>query len=180
MHPHDSSTAKTRILMLLFLPLVMGSCAGDNPTEPDPVEETRLSIGVVGGKQGINVIHGATATGHPTVRYLGLIDNKGARSFCPVDIPFTTKGVNGNPIDTATARAEVNGHTLTFLSKDGKFFYKDEKEEPKNGPEEHGCLKPGQRGSFDIDEVALKESFADFEFKICLKDNKEQCQRLCF
>ncbi len=145
-------------LLLLF------SCAsGDDSKELDPVEETSISIGVVGGKEGINVV---LSPDRRTVRYLGEIENKGFRPFCPIDITFITKGSSGVPVSSAK-RVEIFGHTLT-ISGPGE-----------NGDELASCLKPTQKGSFDTGVISLAEIYDDFDFKICLKDNVEACQRLC-
>jgi hypothetical protein len=149
--------------MLLCFPLFLSCSAENNSAELSPAEETRVSIEVVGGKEGINVV---LSPDRRTVRYLGEIENKGFRPFCPIDITFITKGSNGVPVGPA-ARVEIYGHTLSFHVPRG------------NGPELASCLKPTQRGSFDTGVISLAEPYEDFDFKICLNGNEEACRRLC-
>ena len=158
-----SSRIISRFFMFLSLPLLFGCGSGGNPENLDPVEETRISIGVVGGKQGINVMQSSDGK---SVRFLGEIEDKGLRAFCPVDITFIPKGKGGTPVSTSV-RAEIYGYTLSFPVPG------------KNGEEKSSCLKPGQKGSFDTKEIPLNGVYDDFEYKICLKGNEEACQRLC-
>lgn len=96
------------------------------------------------------------------VRYLGEIENKGQQPYCFIDITFSTLNASGKPIDQGQARVELNGVTLTVFNN-----------------EVHTCLRPGQFGSFDTldtGEINLTEDFADFDFRMCFKNNIERCQ----
>jgi hypothetical protein len=163
MMSHVSSEMMVRFLSLSSFLLLFGCGSKDTPPEMSPAEETRVSIGIVGGKSGVNVV---LSPDRRTVRYLGEVENKGFRPFCPIDITFMTKGSNGVQVGPSK-RVGIYGHTLS-LTVPGK-----------NGDELASCLKPAQTGSFDTGAISLADVYEDFDFKICFNGKEEACQRLC-
>jgi hypothetical protein len=158
--PQQLPGSKTQILMLLCLPLFLGCSAGGGPEQALSLEEQiSTSLGVVSEKKGINIILGQDKK---TVRYMGLVENKGLGLFCHLEIGFSARGSEGTLIDTAPVRTPINGYVLTILDS------------PEVGvnQENNSCLKPGETGSFDTGVVNLREAFNDFNFTICPGDDE--------
>ncbi len=152
--------------MRWWMPLIISVLAacGSQAEEKvlDPVEETRVSLHVVGGKAGVNTV---LSEDRRTVRYLGRIENTGIRPFCGIEIGFLALDGQGAPIQTALSLAKLYGRTMTVV-REG---------DPMKHQERDDCLRPGDRGVFDYGPVALTEEFGDLEFRICPREDADYC-----
>jgi hypothetical protein len=111
------------------------------------------AIVVKGGKQGVTVIKNGN-----TIRYLGEVEyvdlgDQQQDPACFINVAFDTLGEDGKPVGQIQPFF-INGQILKWFDR-----------------LETSCLRPGEKGSFETDDMILTGEQKDFQVGVCINPN---------